>query len=101
MKNGYGNLKNATQFGLDLVEYYKSTGDEWTKSNALLSLLGIEDILDRGRAYCDDSEQRQEINKLMDQIRNEIGKIRDADPELFKKKVAENSDRLKFRFVQN
>lgn len=98
MKNGFTYLKNTAQFGIDLIEFYKNTEDAWAKNNALLTILATEDILDRGRAYCDDSEQKQEINTLMDLIRGSIAEIRDGDPESFKILVNKNSDRLKLQF---
>jgi hypothetical protein len=98
MENGYTNLMNTAQFGFDLVEYYKNTNDEWLRDSATLSLLAIEDILDRGRHYCSDPDQILEINIMMDKIREEIGVIRDADPESFREKVTRNCERLKSQF---
>lgn len=98
MKNGYEYLKNTAQFGLDIVDSYKSSDNELFKNNALFNLLAIEDILDRNRDYCSDSEQIQEINILMDKIRIEISHIRDADIESFKNLVTRNCDRLKSQF---
>jgi hypothetical protein len=98
MKNGYENLKNTAQFGLDLLKYYKNSDDDWLKSNALLNMLAIEDILDRSKMYCTSPEEVREIYKFLDEIREGISEIRDVDKEAFKKKVYENSERLKSQF---
>jgi len=44
MENGFTNLRSAALFGIDLIEHYNKTDDEWYKNNALLSLLGIEEV---------------------------------------------------------
>ncbi len=91
-------IQNIADAGLMLADSYSSSKDSKT---LLWVMLGIEDVLDKGRVFlpAEERENLSSINKTMDLLRLKIREAIDLmQPEEARKFLEDRSNNLRYQF---